>query len=66
MDDRKQTISNLDKTNYLLFNSKRINILVSINLNLNTLFPSESAKNPDVICQSDMYKDKHISSVVPT
>ena len=57
---------NPDKTEYLLFNSKNINVLVSINLNLNTISPSECAKNLDVIFQSDMSMDKHISSFVKT
>ena len=57
---------NPDKTEYLLFNSKNINVPVSINLNLNTISPSECAKNLGVIFQSDMSMDKHISSVVKT
>ena len=57
---------NPDKTKYLLFNSTNINVPVSINLNLNTISPSECAKNLDVIFQSDMSMDKHISSVVKT
>ena len=57
---------NPDKTEYLLFNSKNINDPVSINLNLNTISPSECAKNLGVIFQSDMSIDKHISSVVKT
>ena len=56
---------NPDKTEYLLFNSKNINVL-SINLNLNTISPSECAKNLGVIFQWDMSMDKHISSVVKT
>ena len=55
---------NPDKTEYILFNSKNINVPVSINLNLNTILPSECAKNLGVIFQSDMSMDKHISSVV--
>ena len=51
---------NPDKTEYLLFNSKNINVPVSINLNLNTISPSECAKNLGVIFQSDMSMDKHI------
>ena len=39
---------------------------VCINLNLNTISPSECAKNLGVIFQSDMSMDKHISSVVKT
>ena len=57
---------NPDKTEYLLFNSKNINVPVSINLNLNTISPSECAKNLGVIFQSDMSMEKHISSVVKT
>ena len=57
---------NPDKTEYLLFNSKNIKVPVSINLNLNTISPSECAKNLGVIVQSDMSMDKHISSVVKT
>ena len=55
-----------DKTEYLLFNSKNINVPVNINLSLNTISPSEWAKNLGVIFQSDMSMDKHISSVVKT
>ena len=55
---------NPDKTEYLLFNSKNINVLVSIYLNLNTISPSESTKDHDVIFESDMFMDNHISSVV--
>ena len=57
---------NPDKTEYLLFNSKNINVPVSINLNLNTISPSECAKNLGVIFQSDMSMDKRILSVVKT
>ena len=57
---------NPDKTEYLVFNSKNINVPVSINLNLNTISPSECAKNLGVIFQSDMSMDKHISFVVKT
>ena len=48
---------NPDKTEYLLFNSKNINVPISINLNLNTILPSECAKNFGVIFQSDMSMD---------
>ena len=57
---------NSDKTEYLLFNSKNINSPVSINLNLNTISPSECAKNFGVIFQFDMSMDRHIASVVKT
>ena len=57
---------NPDKTEYLLFNSKYINVPVSINLNLNTISPSQSAKNLGIIFQSDISMDKHILSVVKT
>ena len=57
---------NPDKTEYLLFNSENINVPVSINLNLDTISPIESAKNLGIISQSDMSMDKHISSVVKT
>ena len=57
---------NPDKTEYLLFNSKNINVPVSINLNLNTISPSEYAQNLGVIFQSDMSMDKHISSAIKT
>ena len=57
---------NPDKTEYLLFNSKIINVPVSINLNLNTISPSESAKNLGVIFQFNISMDKHISFVVKT
>ena len=62
----KKLSVNPDKTEYLLFNSKNINVPVSINLNLNTISPCECAKNLGVIFQSDMSMDKHISSVVKT
>ena len=65
MDDRKQTV-NPDKTEYLLFNSKDINVPVSININSNILSPSESAKILSVIYHSDMFMDKNILSVVKT
>ena len=55
---------NPDKTEYLLLNYKNINVPVNTNLNLNTILPSECAKNFSVIFQSDMTMDKHISSVV--
>ena len=45
-----------------MFNSKNISIPISINLNLNTISPSECAKN----LLSDISVDKHISSVVKT
>ena len=57
---------NPDKTEYLLFNSKNINVPVSINLNLNTILSSECAKNLGVIFQSNMSMDKQISSIVKT
>ena len=57
---------NPDKTEYLLFNSKNISVPVSINLNLNTISPSECAKYLGVIFQSDMSMNKHFSSVVKT
>ena len=57
---------NPNKTEYFLFNSKNINVPVSINLNLNTILPSKCAKNPGVIFQSDMSMDKLISSVIKT
>ena len=57
---------NSDKTDYLMFNSKNINVPVSINLNLNTVSPSVCAKNLGIIFQFDMSMDKHISSVVKT
>ena len=57
---------NPDKTEYLLFNQLSINVPVSVDLNLNTIFPSESTKNLDIIFQSDVSMDKHISSIVKT
>ena len=57
---------NPNKTDYLLFNLKIINVPFNINLNLNTISPSECAKNLDVIFQSDISTDRHISSVVKT
>ena len=61
---RNKLSVNLDKTEYLLFNLKNINVPVSI---IQILFLySESAKNLGVIFQSDMSMDKHISSVVKT
>ena len=56
----------LIKLNISCLIKKNINVPVSINLNLNTISSSECAKNLDVIFQSDMSKDKHISSVVKT
>ena len=56
----------LNKTKYLLFNSKNVKVPVSINLNLNIISPSEFAKNLAIIFHSDMSIDKHISSVVKT
>ena len=49
-----------NKTKYLLFNSKNINVPVIINLNLNSISPSKSTKNFDIIFLSDMSMDKHI------
>ena len=43
-----------------------MNVPVSINLNLNTIAPSEFAKNLGIIFQSDISMDKHISSVIKT
>ena len=51
---------------YLLFNSKYNDVLVSINLNLNNISLSKSAKNRGIIVQFDMSKNKHISSVAKT
>ena len=57
---------NPNKTEFLLFNSKNINVPISFNINLNTISPSESAKNLSIIFRSDMSMGKHISSVVKT
>ena len=57
---------NPDKTEYLFFNLKNINGCVSINLNLNTIYPSESTKNLGITFQSDTSMAKHFSSVVKT
>ena len=40
---------NPDKTKYILFNKKNINVPVSINLKLNTISPSEFLKNLGII-----------------
>ena len=48
-----------DKTEHL-FNSKNINIPVSINLNLNSISPRDFERNLRIIFQSDMSMDKHI------
>ena len=57
---------NPEKLNISCLIKQNINVLVSINLNLNTISPSECAKNLAVIVQSDMSMDKHISSIVKT
>ena len=56
---------NSNKTEYLLFNSNNVNLRVnSINLGSNTVSLSDRVKNLDVIFQTDMYLDKHISSII--
>ena len=56
---------NPNKSEYLLFNPNNLNLPVNIvNLSSDTIFPSDSAKNFGVICQTDMSTDKYISSIV--
>ena len=55
---------NPNKTEYLLFNPSNINPPVNtINLDSNIISPSDSNKNFGVIFQTDMFLDKHISSI---
>ena len=54
-----------NKTKYLLFNSRNINPqVININLDSDVISPSNSAKNLDVLFQSDMSLDNHISSII--
>ena len=56
---------NPHNTEYLFFNPNNVNLPVNIiNLGSNTISPSDSAKNLDVIFQTDMSTDKYISSIV--
>ena len=56
---------NPNKTEYLLLNPRNINPPVNtIDLDSNIISPSDSAKNPGVIFQTDMSFDKHVSSIV--
>ena len=56
---------NPNKTEYLLFNPNNVNLLVHIiNIGFNTISPIDNAKNLGVIFQTDMAKDKHISSII--
>ena len=56
---------NPNKTKYLLFNPNNVNLPINIiNLGSNTISPSDSAKNLGVIFQTDMFMDKHISSII--
>ena len=56
---------NPNKTDYLLFNPSNISPPVNaINLDYNIISYSNSAKSSDVIFQTDMFLDKHISSIV--
>ena len=53
------------KTEYLLFNSRNINpLVININLDSDVISPSSCAKNPDVLFQSDLSFDNHISSII--
>ena len=57
---------NPNKTRNVLFNLSNVNLLVNIvNFGSNIIFPSNSAKNLDVInFQIDMFMNKHTSSIV--
>ena len=56
---------NPNKTEYILFNPSNINPPVNtINLDSNIISPSDSAKNLGVIFQTDMFLDKHTSSII--
>ena len=55
---------NPDKTEYLLFNSKYINVPININLNSNIISPSESARNIGAIFQFVMSMNTQILSVI--
>ena len=57
---------NPDKTEYILFYLKNINVPVSVNLNLSTISLSKSTKNLGLVFQSDLSMDKHIPSVAKT
>ena len=55
---------NPNKTKYLLFNPNNVNRLFNIiNLGSNTISPSDSAKNLEVIFQTDISMDKYILSI---
>ena len=58
--------ANLNKIEYLLFNSKNINpqVINIINLDSDIISPSYSTKNLIVLFQSDMTLDNHISSII--
>ena len=56
---------NPNKTEYVLFIPNNVNLPVNIiNLGSNTIFPGDSAKNLNVIFQTIMSMDKHISSII--
>ena len=56
---------NPNKTECLLFNPKHFNNLnCSINIDFNIISPNDSAKNLGVVIQSDIFMDKHISTIV--
>ena len=63
---RNKLSVNPDETFFRLFNLTNINVSANINLNLNTIFLIDSAKNLCVIFLSDMSRNKHISYVVKT
>ena len=53
------------KTEYLLFNSRNINLqVININLDSDVISLCYSAKNLGVLFQSDMSLDNHISSII--
>ena len=54
--------ANPNKTEYLLFNSRNINLqVININFDSDVISPSYSAKNLGVLFQSDMSLDNHLS-----
>ena len=57
--------ANPNKTEYLLFNSKNINLqVININLDSDVISPSYSVKNLCILFQFDMSLDYHISSII--
>ena len=57
--------ANSNKTEYFLFNFRNINPqVIKINLDSDVISPSYSATNLDVLFQSDMSLNNHISSII--